>query len=60
MVPPSMQKQILKSHLYLSLEGDFSSCDTNDEKEVTYRAAAGIDVYYDPITHSFFSKYPIL
>ena len=33
----------------VSLEGDFSSCDTNDEKEVTYGATADID--YDPITH---------
>ena len=43
----------------MSLEGDFSSCDTNDEKEVTYGAAA-IDIDYDPITHLLFSKYPIL
>ena len=42
----------------MSLEGDFSSCDTNDEKEVTYEAA--IDIDDDPITHSLFSKYPIL
>ena len=58
MLPPSMEKQILKSHLFLSLEGDFSSCDTIDEKEVTYGAATDID--YDPITHSFFSQSPIL
>ena len=44
----------------VSLEGDFSSCDTIDEKEVTYGAAADIDVDYDPITHSLFSKSPIL
>ena len=42
----------------MSLEGDFSSCDTIDEKEVTYGAAADID--YDPITHSLFSQSPIL
>ena len=42
----------------MSLEGDFSSCDTNDEKEVTYGAA--IDIDNDPITHSLFSKSPIL
>ena len=42
----------------VSLEGDFSSCDTNDEKEVTYGAA--IDIDDDPITHSLFSKYIIL
>ena len=42
----------------VSLEGDFSSCDTIDEKEVSYGAAADID--YDPITHSLFSKSPIL
>ena len=42
----------------VSLEGDVSSCDTIDEKEVTYGAAA--DIYYDPITHSLFSQYPIL
>ena len=58
MLPPSMKKQILKSHLFLSLEGDFSSCDTIDEKEVTYGTSADID--YDPITHSLFSKSPIL
>ena len=40
------------------LEGDFYSCYTNDEKEVTYGSAADID--YDPITHSLFSKSPIL
>ena len=44
----------------MSLEGDFSSCDTIDEKEVTYGAAADIDIDYDPITHSLFSKSPIL
>ena len=33
----------------MSLEGDFSSCDTIDEKEVTYGGDANID--YDPITH---------
>ena len=43
----------------VSLEGDFSSCDTNDEKEVTYGAAA-IDIDYDPITYSLFSQSPIL
>ena len=42
----------------MSLEGDFYSCDTIDEKEVTYGAADDID--YDPITHSLFSQYPIL
>ena len=42
----------------MSLEGDFSSCDTNDEKEVTYGTA--IDIDDDPITHSLFYKYPIL
>ena len=40
----------------MSLEGDFYSCDTIDEKEVTY--GASIDDY--PITHSFFYKSPIL
>ena len=44
----------------MSLEGDFSSFDTNDEKEVTYGADADIDIDYDPITHSLFSKSPIL
>ena len=42
----------------MSLERDFSSCDTNDEKKVTYGAAIYIDD--DPIIHSLFSKYPIL
>ena len=42
----------------MSPEGDFSSCDTIDEKEVTY--GASIDIDDDPITHSLFSKYPIL
>ena len=58
MLPPSIKKQILKSHRFLSLEGDFSSCDTIDEKEVTYGANADID--NDPITHSLFSKSLIL
>ena len=44
----------------VSLEGDFYFCDTNDEKEVTYGAAADTDVDYDPITHSLFSESPIL
>ena len=61
MLPPSMKKQILKSHLFLCLlKGNFSYCDTNDEKEVTYGVSADIDVDYDPITHSLFSKSPIL
>ena len=34
---------------FVSLEGDFSSCDTIDEKEVTY--GDDIDIYDDPITH---------
>ena len=42
----------------MSLEGDFSSCDTNDEKELTYGDFD--DIYYYHIIHSFFSKYPIL
>ena len=42
----------------VSLEGDFYSCDINDEKEVTYGDAT--DIYDDHITHSLFSKYPIL
>ena len=59
MLPPSMKKQILKSHFFsVSLEGDFYSCDTIDEKEVTY--GAYIDIYDDPITHSLFSIPPIL
>ena len=33
----------------VSLEGDFYSCDTNDEKKVTYGAAIYIDDY--PFTH---------
>ena len=42
----------------VSLEGEFFSCDTSDEKEVTY--GAYIDIYDDNITHSFFSNSPIL
>ena len=38
----------------MSLEGDFSSFDTIDEKEVTYGAAA-IDIDYDPIAAATFS-----
>ena len=54
-----MKKQILKSHLFsVSLGGDFSSCDTNDEKQVTYGTV--IDIDDDPLTHSLFSIYPIL
>ena len=59
MLPPSIKKKILKSRSFsVSLEGDFSSCDTNVEKEVTYGAA--IDIDDDPITHSLFYKSPIL
>ena len=55
-LPPSIKKQILKSHLFsVSLEGDYSSCDTNDEKEVTY--GAYIDIDDDPITHEILSIY---
>ena len=42
----------------MSLEGDFYSYDTNDEKEVPY--GAPLDIDDDPITHSFFSISPIL
>ena len=44
----------------MSLEGDFSSCDTNHEEEVTYGDSSDIDIYYDPITHSLLSQSPIL
>ena len=54
------EANIEEPSFFVSLEGDFSSCDTNDEKEVTYGAADDIDVYYDPISHSLFSKSPIL
>ena len=42
----------------VSLEGEFYSCDTIDEKEVTYESY--IYIYDDPISHSFLSKSPIL
>ena len=42
----------------MSLEGDFYSCDTNDEKEVTY--GAYVDIDDDTITHSLFYKSLIL
>ena len=42
----------------MSLEGDFSSCDTIDEKEITYGDSIDINEY--SITHSLFSKSSIL
>ena len=36
------EANIEEPYFSMSLEGDFSSCDTNDEKEVTYGAAADI------------------
>ena len=44
----------------MSLEGDFSSSHTIDEKQVTYGDSTDIDIDYDPITHSLFSQSPIL
>ena len=35
----------------VSLEGDFYSCDTIDEKEVIYGDSTNIDIYYDHINH---------
>ena len=54
----NQEANIEEPYFYVSLEGEFSSRDTNDEKEVTYGADA--DMYYYPITHSLFSKSPIL
>ena len=54
----NQEANIEEPSFFVSLEGDFSSCDNIDEKEVTYGAIFDID--YDPITHSFFSKSPIL
>ena len=56
----NQEANIEEPYFSVSLEGDFSCCDTIDEKEVTYGAAADIDIFYDPITHSLFSKYTIL
>ena len=52
------EANIEEPSFFVSLEGDISSCDTIDEKEVTYEAAA--DIYYGPITHSLFYKSSIL
>ena len=54
----NQEANIAEPYFYVSLEGDFSSCDTNDKTKVTY--GSYIDIYDDPITHSLFSKYPIL
>ena len=54
----NQEANIEEPFLSVSLEGDFSSCDTNDEKEVTCGSA--IDIYDDPITRSLFSISPIL
>ena len=54
----NQEANIEEPSFYVSLEGAFSSCDTIDEREVTYGAAADID--YDPITHSLFSMSSIL
>ena len=56
----NQEANIEEPYFSVSLEGDFYSCDTIDEKEVTYGDATDIYVYYDPITHSLFSKSPIL
>ena len=58
MLAPSIEANIEEPSFYVSLEGDFSSCDTIDEKEISY--GDSIYIYDDPITDSFFSKYPIL
>ena len=52
------EANIEEPSFFVSLEGDFSSCDTIDEIEVTYGAVADID--YDTITHSLLSKSHIL
>ena len=54
----NQEANIEEPSFYVSLEGDFSSCDTNDEKEVTY--GASIDIDDDIITNSLFSISPIL
>ena len=51
------EANIEEPYFSVSLGCDFSSCDTIDENEVKYGAA---DIDYNPINHSFFSKYPIL
>ena len=43
------EANIEEPYFPVSLEGDFSSCDTIDEKEVTY--GDSIDINDDPITH---------
>ena len=53
-----MNEDYIKPIVVVSLEGDFSSCDTNDEKEMTYGDALYTDD--DLITHSLFSKSLIL
>ena len=42
----------------MSPKGNFSSCDSNDEKEVTH--GIYVDIDGNPLIHSFFSKSPIL
>ena len=54
----NQEANIKEPYFSVSLEGDSSSCDNNDEKEVTNEAS--IDIDDDPFTHSLFSIYPIL
>ena len=54
----NQEANIEEPYFFVSLEGDFASCDTNDEKEVAY--GDDIDIDDDPIMHSLFSKSPIL
>ena len=54
----NQEANIEEPSFFASIEGDFSSCDTNDEKEVIY--GVSIDIDDDPITHSLFSKSRIL
>ena len=60
MLPLSIKKQILKSHLFLSLEVEdlhSSSYDDVDEKEVSNGDSIAI---YDSLTHSVFSMFSIM
>ena len=52
----NQEENIKEPSFPVSIEGDFSSCDTIDEKEIAYVST----IYIYPITHSLFSISHIL
>ena len=54
----NQESNIEQPSFFVSLEGNFYSCDTSNEKEVTY--GDYIDIYDDTFTHSLIYIYHIL